>query len=123
MNVVDSSGWLEYFANGPNAAKFAVPLKDAEALVVPVVIIYEVFKVVLRERGENDALQVVMAMQKGKVIDMTPQLAMSAAKLSLEFSLPMADSMILAAARAQGATIWTQDAHFKDIPGAKYFAK
>ncbi len=123
MNVVDSSGWLEYFANGPNAARFLPPLKEIDALVVPVVCIYEVFKVVLRERGENAAIQAAMAMQKGPVTPMTSSLAMAAAKISLDLSLPMADSLIVATARLHDATIWTQDAHFKGIPGTKYFPK
>ncbi len=123
MNIVDSSGWLEYFANGPNAQRFLPALKDTEALVVPVVSIYEVFKVVLRESGENAAIQAVMAMQRATVVEMTPRLAMVAAKTSLELSLPMADSMILATARLHNATLWTQDAHFKNVAGVKYFAK
>ena len=123
MNIVDSSGWLEYFANGPNAQRFLPVLKETISLVVPVISIYEVFKVVLRESGENAAIQAAMAMQKATVVEMTSRLAMAAAKISLELSLPMADSMILATARIHNATIWTQDAHFKDIAGVKYFAK
>ena len=123
MNVVDSSGWLEYFANGAHAQKFLPALKDTASLVVPAVSIYEVFKVVLRERGENTAIQVAMAMQKAPVVEMTSPLAMAAAKISLELSLPMADSMILATARLHNATLWTLDVHFKDIVGVKYFAK
>ena len=123
MNVVDSSGWLEYFADGKNASRFAVPLKDIESLIVPAVSIYEVFKVLLREAGEESALQAVSAMQRGNVIDFTPQLALSAAKMSLEHSLPMADSVILAAARENEATVWTQDADFKGLDNVKYFPK
>ena len=123
MNIVDSSGWLEHFSNGPNTQRFLSPLKNTNALVVPVVSIYEVFKVVLREGGENAAIQAAMAMQKATVVEMTSRLAMAAAKISLELSLPMADSMILATARIHNATIWTQDAHFKDLTGVKYFVK
>ena len=123
MNVVDSSGWLEYFTNGPNAQKFLFALQDTNDLVVPSVSIYEVFKVVLRERGENAAIQAAMAMQKGMVVDMTSSLAMSAAKISHQMSLPMADSIILATARLHNATIWTQDIDFKSIPDVKYFPK
>jgi len=123
MNIVDSSGWLEYFANGPNAQRFLIPLRQTESLIVPVVSIYEVFKVVFRERGENHALQVATAMQKATVADLTPTIAMMAAKLGLEHSLPMADSIILATARFYDAAIWTQDADFKNIPGVKYFPK
>jgi len=123
MNVVDSSAWLEYFTNGPNARRFEAPLKDARNLVVPTVSIYEVFKVVLRERGENEALQAVAALQRGTVVDLTQKLAMSAAKTSLEHDLPLADSIILATARAHDATLWTQDADFRDIRGVKYHPK
>jgi predicted nucleic acid-binding protein len=123
MNIVDSSGWLEYFSDGPNSNHFSAPLKDSASLIVPVISIYEVFKVVLREAGENEALQAVAAMQKGKVIDLTTNLAMSAAKLSLHHKLPMADSIILATAKAHNCTIWTLDADFKNISGVKFFSK
>ncbi len=123
MNVVDSSGWLEYFTGGPCAGKFLAALRDTESLVVPAITIFEVFKVVLREAGENAAWQAVTAMQKGKVIELTDRLAVSAAKLSLELGLPMADSIILATARAHGARIWTLDADFADIPGVSYFPR
>ncbi len=123
MNVVDSSGWLEYFAGGRNASRFAAPLQDMEALVVPAISIYEVFKVLLRESGEDAALQAAAAMQRGQVVDLTAPIAMSAATLSLEHDLPMADSVILACARAREATLWTQDVDFKGIDGVKYFPK
>jgi predicted nucleic acid-binding protein len=123
VNIVDSSGWLEFFVNGPNAQRFLPALKETSSLVVPVVSIYEVFKVVLRESGENAAIQAAMAMQKATVVEMTSRLAMAAAKISLELSLPMADSLILATARIHNATLWTQDAHFKDLAGVKYFVK
>jgi toxin FitB len=113
MNIVDSSGWLAYFADEPNAKHFLTPLNDPASLVVPTVTIYEVFKVILRESGENDALQAVVAMRKGTVVDLTASLAIAAAKLSLEHSLPMADSIILATANEFNATLWTQDADFK----------
>jgi predicted nucleic acid-binding protein len=120
MNIVDSSGWLEYFSEGPNAHDFSPPLDDIDQLIVPVVTIYEVYKVVLRERNENDALAVVAVMQKGHVVDCTATLVISAASLSLRHQLPMADSLILATAQAYSATLWTQDADFRSIPGVKY---
>jgi len=123
MNVVDSSGWLEYFAEGPNAKHFASAVSNPHELVVPTVTLYEVFKVVLRESDENSALQAVAALQKGIVADLTPKLAISASKLSLQHALPMADAIILATSQAHGATLWTQDVHFKEIRGVKYFAK
>jgi toxin FitB len=123
MNIVDSSGWLAYFANEPNAKHFLTPLKDIPSLIVPTVTIYEVFKVVFRESNENNAIQVVAAMQKGTVVELSTRLAISASKLSLEHGLPMAESIILATAKAFDAAIWTQDADFKNISGVKYFPK
>ncbi len=123
MNIVDSSGWLAYFADEPNAKHFQTPLKDTTSLIVPSVTIYEVFKVVLRESSENDALQSIAAMQKGTVVDLTAKMAIAASKLSLQNSLPMADSIILATAREFNAKIWTQDSDFKNISGVKYFSK
>jgi len=123
MNIVDSSCWLAFFADEPNAKHFLLPLKDTASLVVPAVTIYEVFKVVLRESSENKALQAAVAMQKGKVIDLTAKLAIDASKLSLRYGLPMADSIILATAQVFNATIWTQDSDFKNISGVNYFPK
>jgi predicted nucleic acid-binding protein len=123
MNIVDSSGWLAYFADEPNARHFLTPLKDTASLLVPTVTIYEVFKVVLRESSENEALQAAVAMRKGKVVDLTSSLAIAASKLSLAHNLPMADSIILATAKEFGATIWTQDSDFRDMGNVKYFPK
>ena len=123
MNIVDSSGWLAYFADEPNGQHFLIPLNDTASLVVPTVTIYEVFKVVLRESSENEALHAAVAMQKGTVVDLTSPLAIAASKLSLEHNLPMADSIILATAKEFDATLWTQDVDFKNIDGVKYFSK
>jgi len=123
VNVVDSSAWLEYFADGPNAAVFAEPLCDIAALVVPSMTIYEVFKTVFRQRGEDAALQAVALMQQGTVVELSASLAMVAAKTSLDTGLPMADSIILATARHHDAQLWTQDEHFRDVPGVRFVAK
>jgi len=123
MNIVDSSGWLAFFADEPNAKHFLLPLKDTASLVVPAVTIYEVFKVVLRESNENKALQAAVAMQKGKVVDLTATLAIDASKLSLQHGLPMADSIIFATAQVFNATIWTQNSDFKNFSGVNYFPK
>ena len=123
MNIVDSSGWLSYFADEPNAENFLSPLNDTASLVVPTVTIYEVFKVVLRESSENEALQAVVAMRNGTVVDLTAALAIAASKVSLEHNLPMADSIILATAKEFNATIWTQDSDFMNIGDVKYFPK
>ena len=123
MNIVDSSGWLAYFADEPNAKHFISPLKDTDSLVVPTITLYEVFRVVLRESSENDAFQATAAMLKGTVVDLTVRLAIAASKLSLEKGLPMADSIILTTANAYDAILWTQDADFKNMAGVKYFPK
>ena len=120
MNIVDSSGWLEFFADGPNGEEFAAPLKERAALVVPSITIYEVFKVVCRQRGEDAALQAAALMQQGLVVELSPSLAMAAAKTSLELALPMADSIILATARLHDAILWTQDEHFRGLSGVRF---
>ena len=120
MNVVDSSAWLEYFANGPNATFFAKSIEQVDQLIVPMLSLFEVFKRVLQQRNENDALQIVAVMQQGSLVDLDAGLALSAARLSVEHRLPMADSVILATARAYNATLWTQDADFKNLEGVQY---
>lgn len=123
MNIVDSSGWLEYFSEGPNSIQFEIPLKDTSSLIVPVITIYEVFKVVLREAGENEALQAVASMQKGSVIDLTTRIALNASKISLKYSLPMADSIIFSTAQSHECVIWTQDSDFENLPNVNFFKK
>ena len=120
MNVVDSSAWLEYFANGPNAGFFARAIEKTSHLLVQSLILYEVFKRVLQQRDEGAALQAVAVMQQGTVVDLDAPLALAAARLSVEHHLPMADSVILATARGQAAVLWTQDADFKGMPGVEY---
>src|SRR5947207_1850651 len=110
MNVVDSSAWLEYLTNGPNADSFAPAIEDISKLVVPSICLLEVFKKVLRERDESEALQIVAQMQQGEVQDLDAALALSAARLGTEHALPLADSVILATARKRSAILWTQDA-------------
>ena len=123
MNVVDSSGWLEYFAADANADFFAPAVEAVEELVVPTITLYEVFKRVLQQRGENEALQAIVAMQQGQVVDLDARLSLQAAKLSVEAKLPMADSIILATARAYTATLWTQDVDFEGVAGVQYIEK
>ena len=123
MNVIDSSGWLEYFAGGPNAAFFSRPLQNTTELIVPSITIYEVFKTILRQRDVSDALQAVALMMQGSVVDLTANTSILAAKISLEEKMPMADSIILAIARLYQATVWTQDADFKGIAGVQYIPK
>ena len=123
MNIVDSSGWLEYFAEGSNADFFAPAIEDTKNLLVPVICIYEVFKKLLLQRGISEAQTHISDMKQGKIIEIDESLALSAAKLSADLKLPMADSLILATARANDAILWTQDEHFKDLDGVKYIEK
>jgi predicted nucleic acid-binding protein len=120
MNVVDSSGWLEYFAGGKNASFFAPPIEQTDELVVPALGLFEVFKRVAAQRDEAAALQTVAVMQQGEVAPLDATLALSAARLSLELGLPPAHSIMLATARACDATFWTQDADFEGLEDVRY---
>lgn len=123
MNVVDSSGWLEYFADGPNSGFFAPAIERSADLIVPTVSLYEVFKRVRQQRGDGEALQAVAAMRQGRIVEFSEGLALSAARLSIDLGLPMADSIMLATAREWKATLWTQDADFASTDGVRYVAK
>ncbi|QQZ29867.1 type II toxin-antitoxin system VapC family toxin [Thiothrix subterranea] len=123
MKVVDSSGWLEYLADSNNADAFAAAIENTDELVVPSISVFEVFKRILQQQGEDAALQAVAIMVQGNVVDLDVSLALSAAKLSHEKKLPMADSIILATARANGAELLTQDNDFEGIDGVQYFKK
>jgi predicted nucleic acid-binding protein len=123
MNVVDSSGWLEYFADGPNASFFENAIEVPSDLIVPTVSVYEVFKKVLLERGESEALRAIGFMQLGTVIDLTSSIALSAAKVSAELKIPMADSIMLATTREFDAVLWSQDIDFQGLEGVEYVSK
>ena len=123
MNVVDSSGWLEYFADAPNAEFFAPAIENSPELLVPAISLYEVFKRVLQQVGEDKALEAVSFMMQGQVVELNALLAINAAKLSNQFKIPMADSIILATARHHDAVLWTQDADFATIPDVQYIPK
>ena len=123
MNVVDSSGWLEYFSDGQNANFFAKAIENTAELIVPSISLYEVFKRMLQQRSEGTALEAVAVMMQGEVIDLDSTLALSAAKISTELQIPMADSIMLATARMHEATLWTQDADFENVEGVKYISK
>ena len=122
MNVVDSSAWLEYFADGPNAGEFAEVIADVEELVVPSVTLFEVFKRIRVQRDLASALYAVAQMRRGRVVDLDADLAVAAAELSAETGLPMADSIILATARAEEATLWTQGGDFEGMEAVEYRA-
>jgi predicted nucleic acid-binding protein len=123
MNVVDSSAWLEYFADGANADFFAPAIEDPEHLIVPSITLAEVFRRVLQQRSEGEALQAVALMEQGQVVDLDSTLAVSAGKLGTDLGLPLADSIILATAHQHGAVVWTQDADFEGLEGVRYAPK
>ena len=123
MNLVDSSGWLEYFADSNNAEFFSNAIEDTGNLLVSTINIYEVFKRVLQQRGEDSALQAIALMYQSEVVEVTPEIAINAAKLSYEHKLPMADSIILMTAQMHNAALWTQDADFQKFEDVKYFSK
>jgi len=119
VNLVDSSAWLEYFADGPNANFFESAITRKAELIVPTIVIFEVCKRVLQQRSEEEALRAVSVLHGGTVVSLSPELAVLAASVSHELKLPMADSVILATAKTHNAVIWTQDADFRDLPNVK----
>ena len=123
MNVVDSSGWLEYFAGGTNASFFSPVVKATDTLVVPTVCMYEVFKRLLAQRGEESALQAIGIMSLGLVVDLTQEIAVNAAAISSELKIAMADSIILATSMSRDAILWTQDSDFEEMNGIKYIKR
>lgn len=122
MNVVDSSGWLEYLADGKNARFFAPAIEDGKKLVVPSLCLFEVFRRVAQQRGRDAALQAVALMRQARIVDLDERLALAAAELSLQERLPTADSIVLATARGEHAILWTQDADFEGKDGVRYVA-
>jgi toxin FitB len=123
MNVVDSSAWLEYFADGPNAGAFSQPIEAISRLLVPTICMLEVFKRLYSQRGENDALRAIAVMRQGRQIDLPDVIALNAARISIEHRLPLADSVILATTREYGATLRTQNADFDGIADVRYLPK
>lgn len=123
MNLVDSSGWIEYFIESSNADFFAPLIEDTKSLIVPSISLYEVFKKLLIETDEATALQAISQMQLGKVIVLDEPLALCAARISFDLKLALADSIILATARLFKATFYTQDEHFANIPDVKFIGK
>jgi predicted nucleic acid-binding protein len=120
MNVVDTSGWLEYFFDSKNADSFSSEIEATEHLVVPTICLYEVFKKVNLVAGEAKALQAIAQMKHGRVVDVTERVALQAAHISIRYKMPMADSLILATTWIEQATLHTQDEHFKGLPGVEY---
>ena len=120
MNVVDSSGWIEFALDGPNAEVFQAPLSDVDHLIVPAISIFEVYRFVLRERGRQVALTLAASMRQGRVIDLDAGLAVEAAELASTLGLPMADGIIYTVAQMHRATLWTQDADFRHLEGVRF---
>jgi len=123
MNLVDSSGWLEYLSDGKNSKLFAPAIEKTNELIVSIINIYEIYKKILLERDESTAIQVVGIMQQAKVIEVSPLISIQAAKLSYERKIPMADSLIYTTAKLNHAMVWTQDIDFKELDNVKYFKK
>jgi predicted nucleic acid-binding protein len=117
--ALDSSCWMEFFADTDRADLYAAAIDHVEHLVVPVVTIYEIVKTLTREAGDEVAAAALSLMQRGQVVAVDLSLALDAAVVGL----PMADSLIYAAARRHGAVLWTQDAHFDGLPSVRYFPK
>ena len=123
MNVVDSSAWIEFFVDGPNAGFLAKAVGDVEALLVPSVVVLEVYRYILRQRGMKEALEAAAAMRQGRIVDLDEGLAIEAAELGASLRLPLADSIIYASALANEATLWTQDSDFEGLEAVEYRAK
>lgn len=123
MNLVDSSGWLEFLANAPGADNFAPAIEDVDQLLVPQICLLEVVRLIQRQRGREAAIQILAQMKQGRVVVLTDSIILSAAWLAQEHRLPLADSAILATARAYGAVVWTQDSDFEGLEGVKYTPK
>ena len=123
MNVVDSSGWLSYFADDKNAGTFAKPIEALEELLIPSITITEVFKSILRQRDDESAIEAIAHMEQGRVVVMDSRLAVDAACFGIEYKLPLADSIIYATAHKYDAVLWTQDADFKGLEGVKCYPK
>jgi predicted nucleic acid-binding protein len=121
--VIDSSGWIEFFADGPHAEEFAARLRNPASVLTPTIAIYEVYKWIKRERSEEDALQAVASMKRTRIVELSEELALTAADLSISHGLAMADSMMLAVARANNAQLATTDSGFEGIDGVILFSK
>ena len=120
MNVVDSSAWLEYFADGPNADFFAKAIEKPDQMLVPSITLLEVFKRVMQQRDESAALQCVAVMQQGRIVDLDAAVALRAAALCIRHKLPLADSVVYATAQIGDAVVWTQDSDFEGLPGVQF---
>ena len=122
-NVVDSSAWLEYFADGPNAGHFAAAIEDVSTLVVPSITLLEVFERIARQLDEASALRYVGVMQQARVADLDAPLALRAAAVGSRHKLPLADSVIYATAQQYHGIVWTQDSDFEGLDGVRFWPR
>jgi toxin FitB len=123
MNVVDSSGWIEYFFDSPRADLFAAAIEDVTKLLVPVVSIYEVHKVLSRKLPAGTVLSCLDVMRQGRVLDLTDSRAVASADIAVKHKLAMADAVIYSMAREFDGTLWTQDVDYDGLDGVKFFEK
>ena len=123
MNLVDSSGWLEYFTDSKNAKYFAPVIENKDELIISVINLYEVYKKVMSAKSEKSANEACSVMMQAKVIDLDASLSLSASKISCKYKIPMADSLIYITAQFNDAIVWTQDYDFIDLPGVKFIKK
>src|SRR5262249_2488063 len=123
MNLVDSSGWIEYFSNRPNKPFFREVIQDTRNLIVPTVVLCEVMRYIIRAASQTEADRAMAQMERCFVADLDSGTARLAATLGLRHNLPIADSVIYATAQAHNAKLYTQDADFEKLPGVKYVRK
>jgi predicted nucleic acid-binding protein len=123
VKVVDSSGWVEFFTDGPLASLFELHLADPSRVVTPTIVLYEVYKLIRRERGEEAGLVAAAAMERTRLVPLTETVALTAADLALEHRLAMADAIVYATARLEEAEVVTADADFRGLPGVLYHGK
>ena len=123
MNIVDSSCWLEYFAGSRVGDEVSSVIEDTDHLLVPSIIVYEVFKKLILELDEDKAIYAIAHMKQGHIVNLDTDLAIYAAKIGKDNKLAMADSIIYAITKKYNALLWTQDKHFKDLKSVKYFEK
>jgi predicted nucleic acid-binding protein len=123
LNVIDSCGWLEYFADNRNEVFFTKIIEQNDSIIIPIICIYEVYKRSLEQRNETDTNTAIDYMKQYKIIAPGIEIALLAAKLSKKYKLAMADSFILATAYEYEADVWTQDSDMKDLPNVHYNPK
>jgi len=123
MTIIDSSGWLEYFIGGPNSDFFSKAIKNNPEIIIPAIILYEIWKKIAREKGEDTAIELVAQLKRYEIVPLDENLSIYAAKISSEYRLAMADSIIYATAKKYNAILWTQDSDFKDLKNVRYIEK